>query len=37
MLAVTVPGVHPVWNGETCELICDGMPWDLGQCSHPPG
>ncbi len=37
MLVVTAPGAHPVWDEETGELICEEMPWDPGQCSHPRG
>jgi hypothetical protein len=34
MLAVTAPGARPVWDGQTGEIICDGLPWELGWCAH---
>ncbi len=34
MLALTAPGAHPVWNADTGEIICDGLPWDEDHCWH---
>jgi hypothetical protein len=33
MLAVTAPGVRPVWDAATGEVICEGLPWDLAWCA----
>lgn len=34
MLAVTAPGVRPVWDPETGEVICEALPWDEHHCAH---
>jgi hypothetical protein len=34
MLALTAPGATPVWDKETGEVICEGMPWDESHCAH---
>lgn len=34
MLALTAPGVEPVWDRDTGEIICEGMPWDASYCWH---
>jgi len=34
MLAVTAPGTRPVWDSQTGEVICEGLPWDRAWCAH---
>ncbi len=34
MLAVTAPGARHVWDPQTGEVICEGLPWDEGWCAH---
>lgn len=34
MLAVTPPGARPIWDADTGEVICDGLPWDDDHCAH---
>lgn len=33
MLALTAPGSAPVWDKETGEVICEGIPWDERHCA----
>lgn len=34
MLAVTAPGADHVFDPETGEVICEGLPWDERHCGH---